>query len=164
MKKTTANKSNKTQSNKSNFKKRSYISDMMRRDRELCKKRDKELEKAGVKKPTKDIYKDDPCYGCKFALENTNDDLGPFDRRFFCNGFSRMNIQLQQTMNQIKQASIAKNKELGDRILLMAQNTLLYVASLIGERVANGMLECVDPIRGKPSCYNSPVLEDFLKK
>ena len=150
MKKTTAKKVSKKTSLKDSKKKRSYVSDMMRRDMESCIERNKELALAGILMPKKDIFKDDPCYRCKFALEN-KDVSGPFDRRFKCNGYSRIVNELEKAI-----VIIRDKKE-----LLHGQQGILYAASLIGERVANGHLECVNTT-GKPSCFVGADLDEYL--
>ena len=169
---------NKKSSKKDAKKKRSYISDMMRRDMESCLEKDKELAKAGVQKPKKDIIKDDPCYGCKFALEN-KDISGPFDRRFKCNGFPRIVNELKQAIAIVWKCGIGNQKFISSmsscpiskyghvteaevvKHLLYAQNSILYAASLIGERVASGKLECVET-SGKPSCFVGADLDEYL--
>ena len=150
MKKATAKKVSKKASPNDSKKKRSYVSDMMRRDMESCIEKDKELAKAGVQKPKKDIYKDDPCYGCKYAIANKNV-RGPFDRRFKCNGYSRIVNELEKAIEIIRD-----KKE-----LLHGQQGVLFAAALIGERVANGHLECVNTT-GKPSCFVGADLDEYL--
>lgn len=178
MKKTTAKKVSKKTSPKDSKKKRSYVSDMMRRDMESCIEKDKELAKAGVQKPKKDIIKDDPCYGCKFALEN-KDISGPFDRRFKCNGYPRIVNELKQAIDIVWKCGIGNQKFISSmsscpiskyghvtetevvKRLLHAQNAILCAASLIGERVANGRVECIET-SGKPSCFVGADLDEYL--
>ncbi len=202
MKKATNKKSSKKSNKKDAKKKRSYISDMMRRDMESCLEKDKELAKAGVQKPKKDIIKDDPCYGCKFALEN-KDISGPFDRRFKCNGFPRIVNELKQAIAIVWKCGIGNQKFISSmsscpiskyghvteaevvkhllrkwrfsvraevvteaevvKHLLHAQNSMLCAASLIGERVANGKLECIET-SGKPSCFVGADLDEYLNQ
>lgn len=178
MKNTTAKKVSKKTSPNDSKKKRSCISDMMRRDMESCIEKDKELAKAGVQKPKKDIIKDDSCYGCKFALEN-KEVSGPFDRRFKCNGFPRIINELAQAIEVVRKCGIGNQKFISSmsscpiskyghiteaevvKHLLHAQNSMLYAASLIGERVASGKLECVET-NGKPSCFVGADLDEWL--
>ena len=178
MKKTNANKVSKKTSPKDYKKKRSYVSDMMRRDMESCIERNKELALAGVLMPKKDIIKDDPCYGCKFALEN-KEVSGPFDRRFKCNGFPRIVNELKQAIAIVWKCGIGNQKFISSmsscpiskyghvteaevvKHLLHAQNSMLCAASLIGERVANGKLECIET-SGKPSCFVGADLDEYL--
>ena len=178
MKNTTAKKVSKKTSPKDSKKKRSYVSDMMRRDMESCIERNKELALAGVLMPKKDIIKDDPCYGCKFALEN-KDISGPFDRRFKCNGFPRIVNELKQAIDIVWKCGIGNQKFISSmsgcpiskyghiteaevvKLLLHAQNSMLYAASLIGERVASGKLECIET-SGKPSCFVGADLDEYL--
>ena len=170
---------NKKSSKKDAKKKRSYISDMMRRDMESCLEKDKELAKAGVQKPKKDIFRDDPCYRCKFAIENKYVD-GPFDRRFKCNGFPRIINELESAIAIVKKSGIGNQKflnstdpypitldgQMGEddvvKSLLKAQQSILFAASLISERIANSFLECVNTT-GKPSCFVGANLDEYLK-
>ena len=179
MKKPTTRKVIKKTSPKDSKKKRSYVSDMMRRDMESCIDKDKELAKAGVQKPKKDIIKDDPCYGCKFALDYERVS-GPFDRRFKCNGFPRIVNELAQAIEVVRKCGIGNQKFISSmslcpmskyghqteddvrKHLLYAQNAILCAASLIGERVANGKLECIET-SGKPSCFVGAELDEYLK-
>lgn len=176
MKKETTNKTKKGALQVDPKKKRSYISDMMRRDREACIEKDRELVAAGIKKPKKDIIRDDSCYGCAFAIDN-KDVTGPFDRRFKCSGFPRAINELTSAVKILKDAStgkkevICRNGEVikvpltskeTDYRFLSAQQGILLAASLIGERLANGYLECVQT-SGKPSCFVGPELEEYLK-
>lgn len=160
-------------------KKRSYISDMVRRDMNSCIERDKKLAKDGIQKPKKDIFRDDPCYRCKFAIENKKIE-GPFDRRFKCNGFPRIINELESAIAIVKKSGIGHQKflnstysypnTLGGQIgeddvvksLLKAQQSILFAASLISERIANGCLECVNTT-GKPSCFVGANLDEYLK-
>lgn len=178
MKKATNKKSRKNSNNTDAKKKRSYVSDMMRRDMESCIERNKELALAGILMPKKDIIKDDPCYGCKFALEN-KEVSGPFDRRFKCNGFPRIVNELAQAIEVVRKCGIGNQKFISSmshcpmekyghlteddvrKRLLIAQNAILCAASLIGERVASGKLECIDT-RGKPSCFVGADLDEYL--
>lgn len=178
MKKTTAKKVSKKTSPKASKKNRSYVSDMMRRDMESCIERNKELALAGILMPKKDIFKDDPCYGCKFALEN-KEVSGPFDRRFKCNGFPRIENELAKAIEVVRKCGIGNQKFISSMSycpmtesghlteddvrnrLLHAQNVILHAASLIGERVANGKLECIET-SGKPSCFVGTELDEYL--
>ena len=178
MKKTTTKKNTKETSKQDTKKKRSYVSDMMRRDMESCIERNKELALAGALMPKKDIIKDDPCYGCKFALEN-KDISGPFDRRFKCNGFPRIVNELKQAIDIVWKCGIGNQKFISSmsscpiskyghvteaevvKQLLHAQNSMLCAASLIGERVASGKLECIET-SGKPSCFVGADLDEYL--
>lgn len=180
MKKATNKKSRKNSNKNDAKKKRSYISDMMRRDMESCLEKDKELAKAGVQKPKKDIFRDDPCYRCKFAIENKNVE-GPFDRRFKCNGFPRIINELESAINIVKKSGIGNQKflnstypypntlggEMGEddvvKNLLKAQQSILFAASLVSERIANGCLECVNTTGKKPSCFVGENLDEYLK-
>lgn len=174
MKKKIVKVSQKSDSNGDN--KRSYVRDMIRRDMKSCIEQDDVLTKAGVKKPKKDIFKDDPCYGCAFAIDN-KDVTGPFDRRFKCSGFPRAINELTSAVKILKDASTGKkeviclngevikvpltSKETDGRLLRVQQGILL-VASLIGEWLVNGHLECVQT-SGKPSCFVGSELEEYLK-
>ena len=162
MKKAMIKKSTKKTSKKDTKKKRSYVSDMMRRDMESCIEKDKELAKAGIQKPKRDIYKDDPCYGCKFAKDNRDSNMGPFDRRFHCEGFSRFTNQIGIAAGLIAEADAAKDERTRIKFLLQAQRTMLYAAMIIGERVENGRLECVQT-SGKPSCFIGAELGEYLQ-
>lgn len=178
MKKATNKKSSKKSNKKDAKKKRSYISDMMRRDMESCIERNKELALAGILMPKKDIFKDDPCYRCKFAIENKKVE-GPFDRRFKCNGFPRIINELESAIDIVKKSGIGNQKflnstypypntfdgQMGEddvvKSLLKAQQSILLAASLISERVANSFLECVNTT-GKPSCFVGADLDEYL--
>ena len=178
MKNATPKKSSKKSNKKDAKKKRSYISDMMRRDMESCLEKDKKLAKDGIKKPKKDIFRDDPCYRCKFAIENKYVD-GPFDRRFKCNGFPRIINELESAIDIVKKSGIGNQKflnstypypntldgQMGEddvvKSLLKAQQSILLAASLISERVANSFLECVNTT-GKPSCFVGADLDEYL--
>ena len=162
MKKATIKKNTNKPSKKDTKKKRSYVSDMMRRDRESCIERDNELAKAGVKKTKKDIYKDDPCYGCKFAKENRDSNIGPFDRRFHCEGISRFTNQIGEAAGLIAEADAAKDERTRIKFLLQAQRAMLYAAMIVGERVENGRLECIQT-SGKPSCFVGAELGEYLQ-
>lgn len=179
MKKTGEKKNTKTTKVKESSKKRSYISDMVRRDMDSCIERDKKLAKEGIQKPKKDIFRDDPCYRCKFAIENKYVD-GPFDRRFKCNGFPRIINELESAIAIVKKSGIGNQKflnstypypntldgQMGEddvvKSLLKAQQSILLAASLISERIANSFLECVNTT-GKPSCFVGANLDEYLK-
>ena len=163
MKNATLKTNTKKPSKNDTKKKRSYVSDMMRRDMESCIEKDKELAKAGVKKPQRDIYTDDPCYGCKFAKENRDSNMGPFDRRFHCEGISRFTNQIGIAAGLIAEADAAKDERTRIKFLLQAQRTMLYAAMIIGERVENGRLECVQT-SGKPSCFIGAELGEYLQE
>ena len=135
-------------------KNRSYIYDMMKRDMDSCRKRGEKLAAAGIKTPTKDIFKDDCCYGCWFAVENKDDNLGPFDRRYKCRGVSRAMRSiaeahkiLTELLNYNPQADIWHQKTTREEAverLMAAQKQLLDASSLIGVLVTDKTIACVD--------------------
>lgn len=144
-----------------------------------CIERDKKLAKDGIQKPKKDIFRDDPCYRCKFAIENKKVE-GPFDRRFKCNGFPRIINELESSIDIVKKSGIGHQKflnstypypntldgQMGEddvvKNLLKAQQSILFAGSLISERIANGCLECVNTT-GKPSCFVGANLDEYLE-
>ena len=148
--------------------------DLMKADMESCATSDKALEKAGIKKLTRDIYKDDCCFGCKFALENMDEKIGPFDRRFVCFGITRILEQIIAAEQLIKEntnclpeysSSSMKYalKEKISRSFLSAQDHLLAAAHLIALHIKDTTLECEDG-KERPSCFYGGSLEDFIKK
>lgn len=159
-KKNTKERSAAKQKDKCEKKSRCRELDLMRRDREACIMRDKELAKAGVKPKCKDILKDDCCYGCKFALEN-KEAYAPFDRRFLCDGFPRLTHRIGVAAGLIAEGSSANDEKSRIKFLLRAQSELLLAAMLIGERVENGRLECVQTT-GRPSCFVGAKLDEWL--
>jgi hypothetical protein len=107
---------------------------------------------------------------------------GPFDRRFKCAGFPKIIIELEKAIETISnvisgkklvckrdkennwykgEQKITTEKDIGHELLL-AQKTILYAASLIGERVDMGSLDCV--LANQSSCYYGGELEEYLKK
>ena len=151
--------------------------DLMKTDMESCAESDKKLESAGIKKPMRDIYKDDCCYGCSFAIETKDENMGPFDRRYKCNGFSRILNPIATAYQLVKNVSGFKIERDYDQKsktwsmkweealegLLKAQQVLLVAASIIGERANGKPIDCVDS-KEKPLCYYGGSLEDFLTK
>ena len=133
-------------------KKKIRIIEIFKRDRDACIARDKMLAENGIKKPTRDIYKDDPCYRCKWAIEKRDKNLGLFDRRFRCTGISRICSGLDYAKEIIKKEE-----------LLHGQEILLNIAMLIGRVVQEGTIACV-PGNNKPSCFQEDSLSDFLAK
>lgn len=135
---------------------RSSISDMMRRDREACLEADKKLEQRGIKKPKRDLIKDDPCYGCRFALPSRDVNPLPFDRRFRCNGISRILLKICEAGNLIKAVSdynpddraqdwstkgTNSSKFYGN--LVSAIRSLSDATNLIAARIYAGELKCL---------------------
>lgn len=182
MKKKIGKVSQKSDSKKTN--KRSYVRDMIRRDMESSIAQDHARTAAGIQKPKKDIFKDDPCYGCTFAFDNKHVE-GPFDRRFKCAGLPRIVGELESAIRILTEAyakstpqnrclepgevyhrELAKKKKEGSASsfvtqLCVAQNSILVAAASIGELFANGCLECKET-SGKPSCFVGATLGEYL--
>lgn len=146
------NKKSKGKTKPTKDKKKIRVSEMFKRDRDACIVRDKMLAEDGIKKPTRDIYKDDPCYRCKWAVEKRDKNLGPFDRRFSCTGISRICHGLDYAKEIINKGE-----------LLHGQQIVLNTAMLIGRVVKEGTIACVSG-NDKPSCFQGDSLSDFLAK
>ena len=145
-------------------KQRSYISDMMRRDRKACAARDKELARLGIKTECKDLVKDDPCNGCSFAVEANR--YGPFDPPFVCAGIPRILQYVNLATSDIVQAEkeFARTKKNNEGMILKAQSSLLEAAGLISKIVSYKKLDCISG-NNKPECFTAmDSLENFLKK
>lgn len=136
---------------------------LMAEDAQTSRIEDEELAKRGFLKPKKDIFRDDCCYGCRFTIENRDDNLGPFDRRFYCQGVTRIIHVLKEaiaTVEQVSrfdtQASSVSGKHITNELLMQrlleAQSRILYAGNMIAERVATNHLECVTT-HDRPSCY-----------
>lgn len=168
------NKKAKKALKKSEPKNRSYVHDMLKRDMESCAEKDAEDAKLGKAKPKRDIFKDDPCFGCKFAMEN-KDANGPFDRRFKCYGITRILEQIGAAATIIKElgqhlpsdsyvSTTYMNSSDRNRKMLEAQGYILSAAQLISLSVRNGLLDCLETRGNKPSCYFNAVNEAVAKE
>ena len=157
--------------NKENYEKekkqRSYINDMMRRDRKACAERDKELAKLGIKTECKDPKRDSPCIGCSFAIEVKPE--GPFDSPFVCAGIPRILQRVKYAGSDLVRAGkefVSTGKQQHD-VLLKAQSNLLMAAEQISQLLVDKKLMCTQPlsIGDKPGCYTAiESLENYLRK
>lgn len=172
-----AMKKNKKVVKKTEPKNRSYVRDMIKRDMESCAEKDIQDAKLGKAKPKRDIYKDDPCYHCTFAMENRDENIGPFDRRFVCFGITRILNLLMSAASIVKkvgnyvpspETSLSPSyisPERRNQQLLKAQDRLLYVSHLIALLVRDGKLDCCEMKEmGKLPCYYGGSLEEFISK
>ena len=144
-------------------KQRSSIIDMMRRDREACAKKDKKLAELGIKKEYKDIVKDNPCYGCSFAMEAVRE--GPFDPPFVCAGIPRIQYHVKCAQSGICDAitEFVASKRLPRTILCEAQFQLIKAVELISRLMVYNHLDCVS--EKDYNCFRAiDSLQNFLKK
>lgn len=167
------NKKAKKAEKKSEPKNRSYVHDMLKRDMESCAGKDAQDAKLGKAKPRRDIFKDDPCYGCRFAMEN-KDANGPFDRRFKCYGITRILEQIGAAATIIKElgqhlpsdsygSKTYMSSADRNRKMLEAQGNILSAGQLISLSVRNDLLDCREPNGNIPSCYFSAINEVMAK-
>lgn len=136
--------------------------DMYNEDRKACEKSDKALAKAGVEKKKKDIFADDVCHGCKFALER-QDCEGPFDRRYCCVNVKRIEDIIRYALNKCLEAKSLdistltwvyrerENKK-NRRTFLEVNEALLAASNLITELAKDNFLPCSEEST-KPMCY-----------